>query len=243
MKKTKAIKTVFTISILIAIFFFGRGTAKKNITFPTFENLEKPSSIGQGRPIPYHEILIGYRNWFNYHVIVYNDLNDVLSENEFDNLKEDKIKNETNADIVIKNGPRFWVLDEISGKRKSPIWTLQGHEYIVPAYLNLNVLELLNRKPYNPMEVTRDTKYVYYQNSLVYKLISPTGEEYIMQAASQEIETTLNLTDLETLANKLNLKNGWKYEVERISSEFVLESNGKTKIVQDNLRNTYQLNR
>ncbi|MFK7770992.1 MAG: hypothetical protein AB8F94_02590 [Saprospiraceae bacterium] len=243
MKKVGLIRTIFMIGVLTLIFFFGRGTPKKEIVIPTFIKLETPSSIGQGRPIPYHEVLVGYRNWYNYHLIVYNDLNDVLSKKEFDNLEEDKIKKETNADIVIKNGPRFWVLDEISGKSKSPIWTLQGHKYIVPAYLKLNVLDLLNRKPYNPMEVIRDTKYVYYKNSLLYKLISPSGEEYIMQAASQEIDTTLKLLDLEVLEKKLNLERGWKYELEKTSSEFILESNGKTKIVQDDLRNTYQLNR
>lgn len=242
MKKSKIIKTFFLFVISVIILFFIRGISKNEIPIPALVKLEKPSSIGQGRPIPYHEILVGYRNWFDYYVIIYNDLNNTLTKDEFDNLDVDKIEKETNANIVIKNGPRFWVLDEISGKSKSPFWKLQGHEYLVPGFVKLNVLKLSNRKPYIPMEVNRDTKYIYYSNTLIYKLISPHGEEYIMQSASQEVDTSLKLENLELLENKLNLKTGWKYEVERISTEFILESNGKTKIVQDELRNTYQIN-
>lgn len=241
MTKSKLIKSILLIGVLVVIIFFLKGTSKNEIPIPIFTKKEQPTSVGQGRPIPYHEVLVGYRNWFNYYVIVYNDLNDVLTKEEFETLDKAKIKEETNANIIIKNGPRFWVLDEIAGKSKNPIWTLQGHEYLVPAFLKLHVLDLINRKPYHPMEVIRDTKYVYYKNTLVYKLISPSGEEYIMQAASKEIDPTLSLEDLETLKNKLSLKDGWDYKVENISAEFILNSNGKTKIVQDDFRNTYQL--
>ncbi|MEO1438223.1 MAG: hypothetical protein AAFV80_21960, partial [Bacteroidota bacterium] len=174
-------------SLLIFLFFALRGTPQHRIPIPEMPILETPTSRGQGRPIPYHEVLVGYRNWGNLTIIVYNDLNELLSDEAFKALDPQKIKAETQANTVVLNGPRFWVLDEIHGKRDLPRWSIQGHEYLIPAYIKLPLKKVWNRKPYWPMEVIRDTEYVYYSGTALYKLIDPAGQVYLMQAASREI--------------------------------------------------------
>ena len=48
--------------------------------------------VFKGRSIHYHEVLVGYRSWFNFSVVIYNDLNDVLSDKEFFALDREQIK-------------------------------------------------------------------------------------------------------------------------------------------------------
>ncbi len=227
--------------ILIVLFFVLRGTPKSKIPYPDLVKTDKPkAALQKGRPIPYHEVFLGYRNWFGYEAILYNDLNDVLTPKEWASLDKERIRKETGASIVMFNGPRFWVLDEILGESVSPIGEIQGHKMLIPAHFRLTFRMVTDRKPYNPFPMNRDTKYVYYANDYLYKLIGPDGTEYVMQAASQELEN-LQLKDLKNLGSKLKLADGWQYKAEMITEQFINESGGHTTIVQDNLRNTYQV--
>ena len=230
------------IIILTVIFYFVlRGTPDSKVPNPTLIKAVHPHGQGHGRPIPYHEVFLGWRNWFSYNLIIYNDLNNVITPDDWVKLDEEKIKKETGADIVVFNGPRFWVLDEIIGKSISPKGKIQGHEMLIPAYFKLSIKELKNRKPYKPFQMNRDTKYVYYANDYLYKLIAPDGTEYAMQAASRELDPNLKLEDLKDLGSKLQLKDGWQYKAEIITEKFINESGGQTIIVQDEMRNTYQI--
>lgn len=231
------------IILLGTLFFVGRGTPDSKVPNPHLVKTSQPNGRGNGRPIPYHEVFLGWRNWFSYNLIIYNDLNDVLSPSDWKKLDKERIKKETGADIVVFNGPRFWVLDEIIGKSISPKGKIQGHEMLIPAYFKLSMRELKNRKPYVPFPMNRDTKYVYYANDYLYKLIAPDGTEYVMQAASRELDPNLKLEDLKDLGSRLKLKEGWQYKAELITEEFVNESGGHTIIVQDEMRNTYQIKR
>jgi len=238
--KMKFALPLVAVGLIISALFILRGVPADSIPYPVL--LKSNDSSGfKGRPIPYNEVLVAYRNWFHYDVIIYNDLNHVLTKKEFEDLDIAKIKDETKASLVIKNGPRFWVLDEIIGKSIPPRWTLQNHEFLVPGFVRLSAVNLINRSPYKVLEVTRDTKYVYYKNTKIYKLVSPSGQVFVMQAASQEVDPNLKLSDLEDLNDRLVLAKGWKYKVELLSEPLVSESKGKTLIVQDDLRNTYQL--
>jgi hypothetical protein len=64
----------------------------------------------------------------------------------------------------------------------------------------------------------------------------------MMQAYSQIVNKQLQLEDLETLGTQLALPAGWSFETFVLESDFDLPSdNGIATVVQDELRNTYQL--
>ncbi len=62
-----------------------------------------------------------------------------------------------------------------------------------------------------------------------------------MQSYSQKIDNNLQLEDLETLGNRLNLPAGWSYKSVVLEADFVLESqDGFAELVSDELENAYQ---
>ena len=120
--------------------------------------------------------------------------------------------------------------------------SIQGHEMEIPAFFTLSISFMKNRKPYQPMAMNRHTKYTYNANNYLYILKSPDGTQYVMQAASQEILTDLQLEDLASLSSRFEtLAAGWTYEARIISEPFINIADGKTTIVQDEFRNTYQI--
>lgn len=219
-----------------------RGVPNDQIPYPDTASYGDVLNGYSGRPIPYNEILLAYRSWFDFKVIIYNDLNDVLSDKEFDSLDFDAIKRKSGASQVIKNGHRYWVLDKIESYRKTPIKSIGGHEFLVPGHVTVSVWDTVSRKPYTVMTVERDTIYTYYANKKVYRLIDPTGKVFTMQAASRAVMKNQTIDQLEQLGSRLVLPQGWQFRVDVLKEELVLASGGKTEIIQDEFENTYQRN-
>jgi len=231
-------KIILVSSLLIVgfILIWFRGTPDNKVPYPSFPELKPESQKSYTkRPIPYHEIFLGWRNWTNYHLIIYNDLNKLIKKDEWKFLKAnpDLIKKQHGCDIVVFNGPRFWVLDKIeSNKKGNPLGKILDNEMLTPAYFTFSIKQIKERVPYNPLTMNRNTKYTYWANDYLYKLISNDGVEYVMQAASQEVDSTLQLSDLNDLGDRLtNLPEGWKYKAEFITEDFTNIANGQTRIV------------
>ena len=88
----------------------------------------------------------------------------------------------------------------------------------------------------------RQNQYVYDAGKNVYELVAPGGRVYIMQSYSQEIVKNLNEEALLTLQDRLKLPSHWEYRVRKLAKELVVRnSGGKAHVVQDDLRNSYQL--
>ena len=115
--------TVLIIFIIIvsARLYLLRGVPHDEIPYPDTASYGDVLNDFSARPIPYNEILLAYRSWFDLKIIIYNDLNNVLSDQEFDSLDFDAIKQTTGVSWLIKNGHRYWVLDKIKTYRKTPI--------------------------------------------------------------------------------------------------------------------------
>lgn len=227
--------------MLIGLIFIVRGVPEKNIPYPELKQTDMPQGYS-GRPIAYNEVLLAYRSWFDFKVIIYNDLNDVLSDKEFSALDFDAIKKNTGANLVIPNGYRYWVLDKIEGKKIVPRRALANHEFLVPGFVTISVWEAVFRKPYKPQTVNRDTIYTYFANTKVYRLIDPSGNVYTMQSATRAIDKNQTLDQLDQLGSKLNLPDGWSFRIDTLKQDLILPSNGQTEIIQDEFQNTYQRN-
>ena len=67
-----------------------------------------------------------------------------------------------------------------------------------------------------------------------------TYTPWIMQASSRTVDPKLSFEDLKTLDKKLKLAPGWKYRVKVLDQDLTIKAvNGKARIVQDELENTY----
>ncbi|MEI7691009.1 MAG: hypothetical protein WCJ50_00645, partial [Actinomycetes bacterium] len=95
--------------------------------------------------------------------------------------------------------------------------------------------------PYEETIVSRTTSFNFSRKYPLHELVSPAGKVYAMQAYSQIVDKTLKLKDLAGLGSKLALPAGWKFRTRKLKKDLTLNTVGATTVLQDELQNTYQL--
>lgn len=199
------------------------------------------------RNVRYCEVIPTYRQRLTLRSEVYNTLglNDCPADS-WATLEADALKAELEALNVILNGPRYWVLDEISAvggvtAEEKPTTTFGELEMKLQAIVETRITgNLVGKEVYSPNTVERDTRYVFYGGELIYVLTSPDDTVYVMQSYAQIVDPNLTINDLETLGERLNLPEGWEYRPIQLEEDFVLTSNGQTTVITDDFSNTYQ---
>ena len=207
---------------------------------PIFEK-----SISNLRNQRYCEVLIGKRDWLKLEVRVFNTQGlNLCPEAQWSALTKESIIKDYDASIVILNGPRYWMMDEIqaAGNTVNDVKeTFGGIEMNLRATVKLSLLkQLMGSKNYTANEVTRTTNFVYRAGSTVYELTSPAGDVYVMQSYSQIVNPALNIKDLPVLSEQLKLPAGWTYRSRVLDQDLSLVANGIAYVLQDNLSNSYQ---
>ncbi len=99
-----------------------------------------------------------------------------------------------------------------------------------------------DRSPYADTSVERSTEFVFAEGREVYELTAPDGSIYVMQSYSVEVDPMLALDVLPELGDRLEPPDGWTFQARVLDEELVVEDiDGIATVVQDELRNTYQL--
>jgi hypothetical protein len=91
--------------------------------------------------------------------------------------------------------------------------------------------------------VLRKNTFTWGRRHRVYELVSPDGSVYLMQAYSRIVDHGLTLGALRGLGSRLQLPAGWRYRTRKLHHDISLRTAGDAVIVQDELMNTYQLER
>ncbi len=188
----------------------------------------------------YCEVLVVTRHGMSATAAVYNTLglND-CPDAQWKALDSDKLKKELHAYTVVKNGPRYFMMDRNALKNPGGVESFDGLQARLLAQVEMSSA---NRKPaYTENTVDRETRYVFEAGKKVYELHSPDGKTYILQSYSLEVDRTLNEQALDTLAQKLKLPKGWQYRVRTLSADLIVSSTGQAHVLQDDLKNSYQL--
>lgn len=97
---------------------------------------------------------------------------------------------------------------------------------------------------YTPSNVARDATWTYFANNLIFQLLDPTGNLYVMQSYARFIDPNLtyeSLQDVAYMTSLLNLPTGWSYNVEQLVQQFDNTSEGNAILVQDDLGNSYMM--
>lgn len=162
----------------------------------------------------------------------------------WDTMDYTAIAAEYNAFLAVENGPRYWVLDSIDGSQnpsgESCADTIGGLAMTRLATVTVAVENVLNPY-YIPSTVDRNTVYYFNKGREVYQLRSATDSCYIMQSYSLQNDSTLELSVLPDLAQRIALPTGWTFSTHTLESSFVLPTeNGRATLVTDDLRNAYQ---
>ncbi|MFJ3231192.1 hypothetical protein [Streptomyces sp. NPDC086787] len=148
--------------------------------------------------------------------------------------------------LVLLNGPRYWVIDELTAFATGKVTDFGGvrarlvAEVRIPA--ETDPTGARPRQYYIDTTVERDTEYVLSAGRPVYSLRDSDGRVYVLQAYAHIVDDSLTLDSLDTLGERLRLPRGWRYEVRTPKADLrVRTADGEAHVVQDELQNTYML--
>lgn len=151
------------------------------------------------------------------------------------------IQQQLGAFMVVMNGPRHWVLDDVVA------FSLPTAEHRVFGDLEMQLLATvrfpisqLGNSPYTPRTVARDTAFTFYAGSEIYELVAPDGAVYVMQSYAQIADPALTEAALPGLGARLAPPAGWRYQVRTLAAPLEVRAAGTATVVQDELQNTYQ---
>jgi hypothetical protein len=154
------------------------------------------------------------------------------------------LKTETMVDIVVLNGPRYWMIDSLAGSTlldETPR-TLGGIPMRKAGAITVPTSDLATlSKPYTQHTIHRDSEFHFLAGKAVFELVDPQGLVYDMQSYNVQTkpQTEASLADL---GAKLTLPQGWSFKTRVLDVDLVLKAtNGTAIVVQDDYTNTYSL--
>ena len=128
-------------------------------------------------------------------------------DDQWDNLDVDSIAQTYGANSVDKNGPQYWMTDNL---------TLYGSEPFDLGGIMMRFGATLppptpggssDPPPYSVFSPTKTQYNEYNAGSTVYQLVDPDGNVYVLQAR----KNTVSADSLATLGDQLSLPDGWEY--------------------------------
>jgi hypothetical protein len=181
-------------------------------------------------------------------VEVYNTVGlNLCPASQWDAMDTARLKAEHKVFAVILNGPRYWTTDSgKGGSSASPtVVTIGGMDTRKVAELKGTLADLAKlqagAKPYTSGTVLRDNSWIFKAGREVYELVAPDGKVYIMQSYSQQVDRAQSAKDLPGLAARLKLPAGWSFRARKLAATLEIKATGKATMVQDELKNSYQL--
>lgn len=160
----------------------------------------------------------------------------------WESLDPAQIAAEHGALFALLNGPRAWTLDAIVTDIRTEARTAMfgGLDMFRAATVDLGA-ELPSQTPYTERLVNRETVFEFRAGSEVYELTSPTGQRYVMQSYSQQVDPTLTFEALASLGSRLALPEGWTWSSRVLDYDLgLLSVDGVAVVIQDEFQNTYQ---
>lgn len=204
---------------------------------------EEPAVIENTRGKLYFEIFTAYRIFREIKAGIYNTTKRIpVPIEDWENLDTDKIKKELGAAAIIKNGPRFWMMDELHGYYRGESREFSGYTYDLVATLSRRSSDINKRENYTEQIIDRYTDFIFLKGRKIYELITDKEVVYTMQAASQEVIKEMKPEDLDSLSEKLKLPEGWTFRVRTLADDVIFKIRGEAHVIQDEFRNTYQRN-
>jgi hypothetical protein len=141
---------------------------------------------------------------------------------------------------VVLNGPRHFLMDSVTAT-PDRVRSFHGVRLRRVAAIPIRSAADLVQTPYADRTIERDNTWRWRRGRRVYELVAPGGDVYVMQSYAQIRDPSLSIGKLRTLGRRLDPPPGWHYRTRRLHRDLEVAANGHATIVQDELRNTYQL--
>ncbi|MEA2331135.1 MAG: hypothetical protein QOH58_1273 [Thermoleophilaceae bacterium] len=153
-----------------------------------------------------------------------------------------ELAQELDATAVVLNGPRHFLMDSVTAT-PGRVRSFDGVKLRKVAAIPIRTAADLAQIPYADRTIERDNTWRWRRGRLVYELVAPGGDVYVMQSYAQIRDPNLSIGKLRSLGRRLDPPPGWRYRARRLSRDLVVVARGHATILQDELQNTYQLAR
>jgi hypothetical protein len=168
-------------------------------------------------------------------------LNDCPAE-QWDPIVVDELAKQRGATFGLKNGPRYWLIDELL---RAPVvediefGRFEALDMVRVASVRIDVASIASRE-YRESKVDRRTLFTWKAGRRVYELVDPEGGTYVMQAYSQIVDPSLREADLGDLGSRLLLPEGWRYGSRILDADLLVDTRTvEARVLQDELQNSY----
>lgn len=158
---------------------------------------------------------------------------------EFEAVDLNAVKAQLGSLLTLKNGPRHWVIDGITGATAGEPMDIAGMDFRLVGVLTP---PSLNPDPFTEITINRTTTWNYKKGRNLRVAVSPTGVRYAMQAYTNTIDPTMTEKKLNSLGSNpaTGLPEGWKFKTRKLKHKLELRANGVAHIVRDGLGGVYQ---
>ncbi|MGL4741442.1 MAG: hypothetical protein ACRC41_11655 [Sarcina sp.] len=228
---------------IIIIFIVVRGTNKT-----TFENIKledrKKSIFKYVKNSNFSEIVVLYRYFNKVKCIVYSDLdNETINDEDFSFINDFRVKKMFKVADVIKNGSRFWVIDEIEDLYNGKTQNILGYAMREFTCIITDKETVSNKTTYNKLNVEINFGYKVLKGSKRFQLINENNESFTMVSASRVVDSAINMENLHNYMEKVYLPKGWKIKISEVEEDILYNKNGKVEVIEDEYQNIYLMDR
>jgi len=156
-----------------------------------------------------------------------------------------KLAAELGVPKVVMNPGRYWVFDRVTAYTAGELVDFHGIKAHWGATMTpQDVAAITGAKPYSVGKIKRDTEWFYMKGKPAYLLRTPEGKVWVLQVFTKDKDPTLSMETLDQLGAKLQLPEGWKFEIKVLDKDLSLQPRRvpgtEAYIMRDNLGNTYQ---
>jgi hypothetical protein len=159
---------------------------------------------------------------------------------KWDAIDANALAAERGDTVVIKNGPRYFLMDAATAEA-GRTHTFGGLKMRKVATIPIHSSADLVQATYTDRTIDRNNTWTWSAGRRIYELHAPGGKTYVMQSYSQIRDPQLTMAQLRGLGSRLTLPDGWSYDSRKLHRDLTLTANGSATIIQDDLTNTYQL--
>ncbi len=230
---------------LVALLIGCSATSADSTADTTADSSSDTSAAGK-RNSRYCEILFGTFGANAVHIDVYSTegLNS-CPDAAWKALDTTALKTAAGSDIVVLNGPRYWMLDSLAGSvlQDTAVKSFGGIDMRIAGKIDVPLADLSKmQQPYALHMIHRQSAFHWLAGQPAYELHDSSGHAYVMQSYSAQ-KVALTIEDLGSLATKLTaLPTGWSYAPRTLANDLnLLATAGDATVVQDELGNTYSM--
>ena len=137
------------------------------------------------------------------------------------------------------NGPRYWLMDTITGALPTNPKTFGGIPMRQVATLTTSTLQ---PPPFTEFQIKRRNAWIFKKGRTIHILTDPDGTRYVMQAYTRTVDPTLNPRTLRNLGTNptAEIPEGWRFSSRKLKKPLAMRAAGEATIIRDGVRSVYQ---